>query len=99
MAAFIGCRRLQVPLRIHQVVQGGLHVRLIRNHCTQRCGGGRMIVTPVVCDAGVDFRNRRVDVPDGLYAMATFIAEGLLQLRAGLIQVGARRLHARLVGG
>jgi hypothetical protein len=57
-----------------------------------------MIVEAIEADAFIDFGNSGVDVANRLRAVAAFITQRGLQLRARLLQVGARGLHSRLVG-
>src|SRR5256885_13860542 len=66
---------------------------------TRSAGEGRLALMPAIeANPALAFGDRIVRELQRRFAMAAFVAVGVLQLRAGQLQVIERRLHARLIG-
>lgn len=82
------------------MIKRSLHVGLVRTNrrvenFTERAL--RMIVAAVEGDPLIDVNDCLVHVFNCFHAMATFVGEGCLELRSGLLQISARSSHVRLV--
>jgi hypothetical protein len=96
---FVGRGSLEIALCLPQIIKRGLHVWLIGHGRIEDCAqyALSMMVAAVVSYSLIDEANCVVHVFDRFYSMAAFVCGGSLELTFGLLQVGPRRSHVRLI--
>jgi hypothetical protein len=101
ITTFVGSGVLEIGFRLPQMIKRSPHVRLVRSdrrieNFTEQVL--RMIIVAAVEGYSlIDVSDCSVHVFNCFHAMATFVGEGRLELRSGLLQISARSFHVRLI--
>jgi len=101
ITTFVGTGMLEIGLCLSQMIKRSLHVRLVwsnrRIESFAEQALRMIIVAAVEGYSLIDVSNGSVHVFNCFHAMATFVSEGRLELRSGLLQISARGSHVRLI--